>query len=178
MRSQCQSHRWSHGHDAGVILPHGFLGGTPKSHRGHSTSNFKTLCERHRRRQFCEDTYETWTQAIYPQQEVILVRIKVQKHNLDNHQRGYSKMSASVKQEAFQEEHLSTESVRRLLAPRNVRGASIPVSLGCGGSEIPACPPGLGQVWRRTRLHIQGSIVSRSQRDIIRTNSARGRGGA
>lgn len=65
------------------------------------------------------------------------MRIKVQKHNLDNHQRGYSKMSASVKQEAFQEEHLSTESVRRLLAPRNVQGASIPVSLGCGRLRDP-----------------------------------------
>lgn len=65
------------------------------------------------------------------------MRIKVQKHNLDNHQRGYSKMSASVEQEAFQEEHLSTESVRRLLVPPNVQGASIPVSLGCGRLRDP-----------------------------------------
>lgn len=45
-------------------------------------------------------------------QEVILVRIKVQKHKLDNHQLGYSENSASVELETFQEEHLLIESVR------------------------------------------------------------------
>lgn len=45
-------------------------------------------------------------------QEVVLVRIKVQKQKSDNHQLGYSENSASVELETFQEEHLLTESVR------------------------------------------------------------------
>lgn len=95
-------------------------------------------------------------------QEVVLVRIKVQKQKSDNRQLGYSENSASVELETFQEEHLLTESE---VTPRNIQGALVPVWLRVLSlSSVP-----LGQGQRRTQLHIQG----RSSADLSETSSVR-----